>query len=98
LDKAVSFGRVLTASELTILLQAYVDRWEIECHHRDEKSLIGTAQGQVWNPLAVVRLPQFQVAIYSLLLLASILAYGFQRSAVYLPPPLSPFTLRSWTC
>src|ERR1035441_3421783 len=31
--------------DLTILLQAYVDRWEIECNHRDEKSLIGTAQG-----------------------------------------------------
>ena len=74
--------------DLAILLQAYVDRWEIECNHRDEKSLIGTAQGQVWNPLAVVRLPQFQVAIYSLLLLASILAYGFQRTAVYLPLPL----------
>jgi hypothetical protein len=74
--------------DLTILLQAYLDRWQIECNHRDEKSLIGTAQGQVWNPLAVVRLPQFQVAIYSLLLLASILAYGFQRTAVYLPLPL----------
>jgi hypothetical protein len=74
--------------ELTILLQAYIDRWEIECNHRDEKSLLGTAQGQVWNPLAVLRLPQFQVAIYSLLLLASILAYGFQRTAVYLPLPL----------
>jgi len=44
-------------------------------------------QGQVWNPLAVTRLPQFQVAIYSLLLLASILAYGFQRTATYLPLP-----------
>ena len=73
---------------LQILLQAYIDRWEIECNHRDEKSLIGAAQGQVWNPLAVARLPQFQVAIYSLLLLASILAYGFQRTAVYLPLPL----------
>jgi hypothetical protein len=74
--------------DLTILLQAYVDRWEIECNHRDEKSLIGTAQGQVWSPLAVVRLPQFQVAIYSLLLLASLLAYGFQRTSAYLPLPL----------
>ena len=72
---------------LPILLQAYIDRWEIECNHRDEKSLIGAAQGQVWNSLAVTRLPQFQVAIYSLLLLASILAYGFQRTAVYLPLP-----------
>jgi DDE superfamily endonuclease len=73
--------------DLQTLLQAYVDRWEIECNHRDEKSLIGVARGQVWNPLAVTRLPQFQVAIYSLLLLASILAYGFQRTAVYLPLP-----------
>lgn len=74
--------------DLQTLLQAYVDRWEIECNHRDEKSLIGVAQGQVWNPQAVVRLPQFQVAIYSLLMLASILAYGFQRTAAYLPLPL----------
>lgn len=74
--------------DLQVLLQAYIDRWQIECNHRDEKSLIGAAQGQVWNPLAVTRLPQFQVAIYSLLLLASILAYGFQRTDVYLPLPL----------
>jgi hypothetical protein len=73
--------------ELETLLQAYIDRWEIECNHRDEKSLIGVAQGQVWSPLAVVRLPQFQVACYSLLMLASILAYGFQRASVYLPLP-----------
>ena len=73
--------------DLQMLLQAYIDRWEIECNHRDEKSLVGVAQGQVWNPLAVTRLPQFQVAVYSLLLLASILAYGFQRTAAYLPLP-----------
>lgn len=72
---------------LPTLLQAYIDRWEIECNHRDEKSLIGAAQGQVRSPLAVTRLPQFQVALYSLLLLASILAYGFQRTAAYLPLP-----------
>ncbi len=57
---------------LAALLQAYIDRWEIECNHRDEKSLLGVAQGQVWNPNAVRRLPQLQVAGYSLLLLASI--------------------------
>jgi len=38
--------------------------------------------------MAVARLPQFQVAIYSLLMLASILAYGFQRTAAYLPLPI----------
>jgi len=69
------------------LLQAYIDRWQIECNHRDEKSFIGVAQGQVRNSLAVARLPQFQVAGYSLLLLASLLAYGFQRSADFLPLP-----------
>jgi hypothetical protein len=74
--------------DLQILLQAYVDRWQIECNHRDEKSLLGVAQGQVWSPKAVTRLPQFQVALYSLLMLASILAYGFQRTVDYLPLPL----------
>ena len=44
------------------LLQAYIDRWQIECNHRDEKSFLGVAQGQVRSPLAVARLPQFQVA------------------------------------
>lgn len=73
--------------EIAVLLQAYIDRWEIECNHRDEKSLLGVAQGQVWNPQAVARLPQFQVAAYSLLLLASLLASGFQRTPDYLPLP-----------
>lgn len=73
--------------DLTTLVQAYVNRWEIECNHRDEKSLLGVAQGQVWNPNSVRRLPQLQVAGYSLLLLASILSSGFQRTAAYLPLP-----------
>jgi len=73
--------------DLKTFLQAYVYRWEIECNYRDEKSVLGVAQGQVRNPQAVARLPQFQVAIYSLLLLSSILAYGFRRAAAYLPLP-----------
>lgn len=73
--------------DLPTLIQTYVYRWEIEVNHRDEKSFIGVAQGQVRNPNAVPRLPQLQVAAYSLLLLASILAYGFQRTADYLPLP-----------
>ena len=39
------------------------------------------------NPPAVARLPQFQVAGYSLLLLASLIAFGFQRTAEFLPLP-----------
>lgn len=73
--------------DLPTLLQAYLNRWEIECNHRDEKSLLGVAQGQVWNPNSVRRLPQLQVAGYSLLLLASILSSGFQRTNEYLPLP-----------
>jgi hypothetical protein len=69
------------------LVQAYVYRWEIECNHRDEKSFIGVAEGHVRNPEAVRRLPQLQVASYSLLLLASLLSHGFGRTGDFLPLP-----------
>lgn len=73
--------------DLQLLVQSYIQRWEIECNHRDEKSLLGVAQGQVRSPQAVSRLPQFQVAAYSLLLLASILTSGFERTSHFLPLP-----------
>lgn len=72
---------------LPTLLQAYVYRWEIECNFRDEKSFIGVAEGQVRAPLAVDRLPQFQVAGYSLLLLAALLTFGFGRCEQFFPLP-----------
>jgi len=73
---------------LQMLVQAYLYRWEIECNHRDEKSLLGVAEGHVRNPEAVRRLPQLQVAAYSLLLLASLLTSGFTREGgEYLPLP-----------
>jgi hypothetical protein len=73
---------------LQMLVQAYLYRWEIECNHRDEKSLLGVAEGHVRNPEAVRRLPQLQVAAYSLLLLASLLSSGFTRKGgEYLPLP-----------
>lgn len=75
------------AMRLQEIVQDYVYRWEIEVNHRDEKSLLGVAQGQVWNANAVPRLPAFQVAGYSLLVLASLLTYGAQRTADYLPLP-----------
>ena len=71
--------------DLQTLVQSYVYRWEIECNHRDEKSLLGVAQGQVRNPEAVRRLPQLQVAGYSMVLLAALLSSGFQRTAEFLP-------------
>jgi hypothetical protein len=73
---------------LQMLVQSYLYRWEIECNHRDEKSLLGVAEGHVRNPEAVRRLPQLQVAAYSLLLLASLLSSGFTRKGgEYLPLP-----------
>jgi hypothetical protein len=72
---------------LDSLVQAYVYRWEIECNHRDEKSFIGVAEGHVRAPKAVERLPQLQVASYSLLLLASLLTHGFGRNDALLPLP-----------
>jgi hypothetical protein len=57
---------------------------------RTRRTVWLTAQlypGQVRSPQAVSRLPQFQVAAYSLLLLASLLSSGFQRTTDYLPLP-----------
>lgn len=71
----------------SVLLQAYFDRWEIEVNHRDEKDLFGVGQAQVWSEGAAWRVPQFQVAVYALLLLAALEAYGPRRTPDYLPPP-----------
>lgn len=77
--------------DLQTIVQAYVYRWEIEVNHHDEKTVIGVAQAQTRAPKAVDRQPQVQVAAYSLLQLASILAHGFERTDDYLPLP-------KWRC
>jgi len=69
------------------LLQYYFLRWDIEVNHRDEKSLLGVGDAQVRDPDSVARNPQFAVVTYSLLLLASIRAYGAWRTDDYLPLP-----------
>lgn len=60
---------------LEMLIQAYLDRWQIEYNHRDEKSILGVGQAQVWNEISVSQQPAFHVAAYSGLLLANIIAY-----------------------
>lgn len=55
---------------LQTVVQAYVDRWEIEVDFRDEKTIFGVGQAQVRQFTAVERVPQFQIAAYALLLLA----------------------------
>jgi hypothetical protein len=69
------------------LIQAYIDRWEIEVNHRDEKQHLGVGDPQVWNDASVDRLPAFIVASYSFLLLASLNAYGAKRTNEYIQPP-----------
>jgi hypothetical protein len=69
------------------LIQAYFDRWQIEVNHREEKTTFGVGQAQVRSPLSVPRQPAFSVAIYAMLLLASLKAYGPQRSEAYLSLP-----------
>ena len=65
------------------LLQVYVDRWEIEVNHRDEKTVLGVGEAQLWSKQSVPRQPALVVAAYSALLLASVEAYGATRSEVY---------------
>jgi hypothetical protein len=65
------------------LLQAYFDRWEIEVNHRDEKSIVGVGQAQVWAKLSAPRVPALLVAMYSLLLLSGLEAYGPARTEAY---------------
>lgn len=55
---------------LPTIVQAYIDRWEIEVGFRDEKTIFGVGQAQVRQRTAVERVPQFQIAAYALLLLA----------------------------
>jgi hypothetical protein len=69
------------------LLQIYFDRWQIEVNHRDEKDTLGVGQAQLWNIDAVPKQPALVVAAYSALLLASLQAFGTQRTPAYQPLP-----------
>lgn len=68
-------------SPAAVLIQAYLDRWQIEVAHRDEKTVLGVGQAQVRNERSVLRQPAFAVAGYALLLLAGLRAYGGQRTS-----------------
>jgi len=73
------------------LLQIYLDRWQIEVNHRDEKDTLGVGQAQLWNAVAVPKQPVLAVAAYSAILLASLLAFGPARGSAYAPLP-------KWRC
>ena len=75
-------------SPARLLVQTYLDRWQIEVNHRDEKDTLGVGQAQVWSSHSVHRHPAFAVASYSLLLLASLRAFGPGRSSEFAALPL----------
>lgn len=74
-------------SSLKQLLQIYFDRWQIEVNHREEKDTLGVGQAQLWNETAVPKQPVLSVASYSALLLASLQAFGAERSNAYAELP-----------
>lgn len=65
------------------LLQIYLDRWQIEVNHREEKDTIGVGQAQVRHRLSVERQPALCVAAYAALLMAGLEAYGCGRGSPY---------------
>jgi hypothetical protein len=69
------------------IIQEYINRWEIEVNHRDEKNNLGVGQAQVWNSKSVIKIPALLIATYSLMLLASLSCYGPSRDDNYLPQP-----------
>jgi len=69
------------------LLQIYLDRWQIEVNHREEKDTLGVGQAQLWNSTAVPKQPVLVVAAYSALLLAALKAFGATRGAAYAQLP-----------
>ena len=74
-------------ASVPMLIQMYVDRWEIEVNHRDEKTTLGVGQAQVWNINSVTKQPAFVVATYSMMLLASISCFGSTRTSRYIKLP-----------
>jgi len=77
----------LTDAHTKDLLQLYFDRWQIEVNHREQKDTLHIGQAQLHNYVAVPKQPALVVAAYSALLLASLKAYGPQRTDAYSPLP-----------
>lgn len=77
----------LVTGQTQNLLQLYFDRWQIEVNHRELKDTLHVGQAQLHNPVAVPKQPALAVAGYSALLLASLIAYGPERTEVYQPLP-----------
>jgi Transposase DDE domain len=69
-----------------VVIETYVQRWDIEVNLREEKTLLGVGQAQVRDPRSVETAPALGVAAYALLLLATQRAFADSRQAL-LPRP-----------
>jgi len=65
------------------ILQAYLDRWQIEPLHRDLKDGLGLGQAQVWSDQSVKRLHSAIAATYAMLILAALQTYGAERTEAF---------------
>lgn len=61
------------------IIQYYLDHFQIEYNHKDEKSILGVGEAQVRNERSVYKQPALHVASYSALLLANIMVYQDQH-------------------
>ena len=78
------------------LIQAYLDRWQIEVLHRDLKSGIGLGQAQVRLPRAVERVHSGLAAMYALLVIAVLETQGQVRTDAFGKSPKWRSNHKDW--
>lgn len=81
-------GRWESALPVADLLRTAWQRWEIEVTHREMKTTFGVGDGQSWGDTSAFLTVQWQVTIYSLLLLAAYRCWGLSPGRV---PPRGPW-------
>ena len=78
------------------LIQAYLDRWQIEVLHRDLKSGVGLGQAQVKLPQAVERVHSGLAAMYALLVIATLITQGQVRTDAFGKSPKWRTNHKDW--
>lgn len=94
-DPAYLLTTAVEQTQIDWLVQAYLDRWQIEVVHRECKQTHGLGQAQVWSNPSVQRFYSAHVAMSSLLVLAAYRAFGPARTEHFAPRP--PWRSRSPT-
>jgi hypothetical protein len=56
-----------------LLIQKYLDRWQIEVNFQEEKGLMGLGDQQLWSDKSIPKAPAFIASIYGAMLLSSVL-------------------------